>query len=149
MSAPRKGLDALFCPRSVAIIGASDDVTRISGRTMRYLRESRYAGVVYPVNPRRETVQSVRAYPSVEALRMIREIKAYAVLEGVRGAGRADIETLARALASLSQFAAANADTIDSMDINPFLVLPEGAGAVALDAVIIPRAPLSGIDGQP
>ena len=38
---------------------------------------------------------------------------------------------------TLSIFAAANADTIETIDINPFLVLPEGA--VALDALIIPR----------
>ena len=72
-----------------------------------------------------------------EAHRMIDEIRGRAILDGVRGAPAVDIETLAKAISTLSIFAAANADTIETIDINPFLVLPEGA--VALDALIIPR----------
>lgn len=72
-----------------------------------------------------------------EAHRMIDEIKGRAVLDGVRGAPPADIDALATALARLSVFAAENADTLESIDINPFVVLPEGA--CALDAVIVPR----------
>lgn len=59
---------ALFSPRSVAIVGASDDVTRIGGRPLRYLREAGYEGAVYPVNPNRETVQGFKAYASVADL---------------------------------------------------------------------------------
>ena len=72
-----------------------------------------------------------------EAHRMIDEIRGRAILDGVRGAQAVDIEALAKAISTLSIFAAANADTIETIDINPFLVLPEGA--VALDALIIPR----------
>ncbi|WP_226893360.1 acetate--CoA ligase family protein [Nisaea sediminum] len=73
-----------------------------------------------------------------EAHRMIREIKGFRILEGVRGAPPADVDALADALAKLSVFAAANADRLDSIDINPFVVLPEGRGAVAVDALIVP-----------
>lgn len=59
------GLDALFRPRSVAILGASDDATRISGRPVRYLIEGGFKGNVYPVNPNRETVQGLKAYKSL------------------------------------------------------------------------------------
>lgn len=59
------GLDALFRPRSVAILGASDDATRISGRPVRYLIEGGFKGNVYPVNPNRETVQGLTAYKSL------------------------------------------------------------------------------------
>jgi len=59
---------ALFSPRSVAIIGASEDVTRIGGRPLRYLNEAGYEGTVYPVNPNRETVQGYKAYASVADL---------------------------------------------------------------------------------
>ena len=62
------GLSALLSPRSVALVGASDDVTRIGGRPLRYLRESGFAGAVYPVNPKRETVQGLKAYASVAHL---------------------------------------------------------------------------------
>ena len=36
---------------------------------------------------------------------------------------------------------AANADTIESLDLNPFLVRPSGEGALALDAVLVTRPP--------
>ena len=62
---PRSGLDALFNPRSVAIIGASDDPNRIGGRPLRYLKESGFEGAIRPVNPRRDRVQGIEAYPDV------------------------------------------------------------------------------------
>lgn len=72
-----------------------------------------------------------------EARRMIDEIRARRVLDGMRGAQASDIDALAQAIAQLSQFAAAHADSLQSLDINPFLVLPEGQGAMALDAVLV------------
>ena len=47
----------------------------------------------------------------------------------------ADIDALANAISKLSIFAADNSDTIQTIDINPFLALPKGA--VAVDALII------------
>ncbi len=72
-----------------------------------------------------------------EAYRMIDEIKGRAVLDGVRGAPATDIDTLAHTLAQLSVFAAEHADSIDSIDINPFIALPRGG--VAVDALIVRR----------
>lgn len=71
-----------------------------------------------------------------EARRMIREIKGYAILEGVRGQPPGDVDALAETLAQLSVFAAENADHIASVDINPLLVLPNGV--VAVDGLIVP-----------
>ncbi|AWB22758.1 CoA-binding protein [Methylobacterium currus] len=59
---------SLLHPRSVALIGASDDATKTGGRPLAYLRRAGFSGAVYPVNPRRETVQGLRAYPSLDAL---------------------------------------------------------------------------------
>ena len=67
-AAETTGLDALFAPRSIALVGASDDAARIGGRPLRYLRASGYQGRVYPVNPRRETVQGEQAWPAIAAL---------------------------------------------------------------------------------
>lgn len=80
---------ALFSPRSVAIVGASDNPTRIGGRPLRYLREAGFAGAVYPVNPQRETVQGYRAYASVADLPetpdlALLAVPANATLEAVR-----------------------------------------------------------------
>lgn len=74
-----------------------------------------------------------------EALRMIDEVKARSLLRGARGRPVADVGALADALARLSRVAVAMKDRVDSIDINPFTVLPEGRGALALDAIIIRR----------
>ncbi|HVW39984.1 MAG TPA: acetate--CoA ligase family protein [Amycolatopsis sp.] len=71
-----------------------------------------------------------------EAEAMIRETRGYDLLNGARGRGRFDVPALAQALSSLSVVAAANADRIETIDVNPFIVLPEGRGAVAVDALI-------------
>ena len=76
-----------------------------------------------------------------EALSMVREIRGYAILEGTRGSPPADMGALTRALSALSRFAATNRDTIAEIDINPFVVMPQGQGAFALDALIIPMRP--------
>jgi len=60
--------DALFSPRSVAIVGQSDDATKTAGRPLKFLRRIGYAGRVYPINPRRETVLGERAWPALAAL---------------------------------------------------------------------------------
>ena len=52
-------------PRSVALIGASRDRGTVGGQIFHNLLEAGFEGVVYPVNPAAEVVQSVRAYPSV------------------------------------------------------------------------------------
>jgi len=74
-----------------------------------------------------------------EARRMIDEIKGRALLYGARGMPECDIEVLAKTLAAVSQLAAAN-PSIESIDINPFLVLPKGHGGLALDALIVTAA---------
>ena len=75
-----------------------------------------------------------------EARSMIDEIRARRILDGMRGAPATDIDALARAIAALSRFAALHADQLESLDLNPFVVLPRGSGAMALDAVLITRA---------
>jgi hypothetical protein len=76
----------------------------------------------------------------VQAMAMLRSLKAFAVLNGARGRPRADLEAAARAVAALSRFAAAHADAVSEIDINPLLLRAEGEGAVALDALLVSRA---------
>jgi acyl-CoA synthetase (NDP forming) len=61
-------LTGMISPRSVAVLGASAEPTRIGGRPIKYMLEQGFAGTLYPVNPRRDEVQGLRAYPSVAAL---------------------------------------------------------------------------------
>ena len=61
-------LDALVRPRSVALIGASDDPIRIGGRPVSYMKQRGFAGALWPVNPNRPTVQGLPAFASIAAL---------------------------------------------------------------------------------
>ena len=81
----------------------------------------------------------VAPFDVVEAHEMIREINAYPILTGLRGQAPSDVEALVDAICSLANFAHVNRDTIAGVDINPFLVRPKGHGAVALDALIVPK----------
>lgn len=58
----------MFRPRSVAVVGATEDRNRVGGRPLHYLRSLGFAGAVYPVNPRRDLIQGLRAYPSLAEL---------------------------------------------------------------------------------
>ncbi len=62
---PEDTLTPLLNPGSVAIIGASDDQTRIGGRPLRYMRDAGFNGHLYPVNPNRESVQGLPAFASI------------------------------------------------------------------------------------
>ncbi len=61
-------LSSLIEPKSVAIIGASNDPHRIGGRALKYMLERRFDGDIYPVNPKRDTIQGLRAYSDVFSL---------------------------------------------------------------------------------
>ena len=56
-------LSRLLTPQSIAIIGASSNDTSISGQPLRLMLEAGYAGKIYPVNPKRDEVQGIKAYP--------------------------------------------------------------------------------------
>lgn len=72
-------LDRLLAPRSVAVIGASDDPARIGGRPIASMLRLGYAGRILPVNPNRQTVQGLTAYPSVDALPEVPDVAIVAV----------------------------------------------------------------------
>lgn len=64
----RPDLSALLNPGRVAIVGASDRRETFSGGTIVNLVRHGFTGEIYPVNPRRETVGGMRAYPDVRSL---------------------------------------------------------------------------------
>ena len=55
----------LFFPRSIAVIGASTREGSIGNTLFRNLLHTGYTGTLYPVNPRTQVVNAVRAYPTV------------------------------------------------------------------------------------
>ena len=67
-SANGRDLLPLLSPRSVAVLGASDNAVKAGGRPIDYMRRHGFAGAIYPVNPNRATIQGLTAYPSLDAL---------------------------------------------------------------------------------
>lgn len=67
-SAEGSALLSLLSPRSVAVLGASDNAVKAGGRPIDYMRRQGFAGAIYPVNPNRATIQGLTAYPSLDAL---------------------------------------------------------------------------------
>jgi acetyltransferase len=61
-------LSKLFTPGSVALFGASDRESSVGGVVFRNLRTAGFDGPIYPINIKRETVQGVKAFPSLEAI---------------------------------------------------------------------------------
>ncbi len=58
---------ALFAPRTVALVGASGDATKNTARPQRYLKKHGYTGTIVPINPTRDEILGARAYPSIAA----------------------------------------------------------------------------------
>jgi acetyltransferase len=63
-----ENLDKIFKPKSIAIIGATDRVGAPGYSIFRNLIGSGYEGVVYPVNPKKDSIQGVQAYHSIQEL---------------------------------------------------------------------------------
>lgn len=62
------GLSNVLNARSIAIVGASSDPTKVSGRPLAYMRARGFTGDLFPVNPARKEVQGLRSYPSLAAI---------------------------------------------------------------------------------
>ena len=61
-------LEAILRPRSLAVVGASSRAESLSARLLGNLLAAGYAGAVYPVNPRAETIGPFKCYPSLRAI---------------------------------------------------------------------------------
>jgi succinyl-CoA synthetase beta subunit len=75
-----------------------------------------------------------------EALAMARELISWPLLDGFRGAPKADVVALADAVVAFSRMTAQLGERLLEAEINPLLVLPAGQGARAADGVVVLRA---------
>ena len=121
MSSRFAGLTPLLAPRSVAVLGASSDPTRISGRPIAYMKSQGFQGGLYPINPNRTEVQGLKAYASINDVPEVPDVAIVAVASEVAAAA---IEDLAKkGVKAVVMFTAGFAEMDD-------------AGAVAQDKMV-------------
>jgi len=82
---------------------------------------------------------SIRLLPidEREAREMLKELRGYKVLEGVRGQGPRDVDALVKAMIGLSDIFAAHRNHLTDMEINPIMVRAQGGGVAAVDVRVV------------
>ena len=82
---------------------------------------------------------SIRLLPvdKREAREMLKELRGYKVLEGVRGQKPRDVDALVKAMVGLSEIFAGHRNHLSDMEINPMMVREQGRGAVAVDVRLV------------
>jgi acetate---CoA ligase (ADP-forming) len=88
----------------------------------------------------KDVCHSLLPVDTAQAEAMLRSLKGFQLLDGYRGAPKADIAAAAKAIAALGDAVLAGGDRLREVEINPLLVLPEGRGAVAADALVLLNA---------
>jgi acetyltransferase len=87
----------------------------------------------------RDVTYRVAPFDHDEAMRMISELRAVRVLQGVRGRPACDVDALAGVLTRISVLAWQERERLSELDINPLMVRREGLGVVAADALLVLR----------
>ena len=87
----------LFSPKSIALIGASQDLTRISGQPLKALRAAGYKGQIHLVNPKYPELHGQKCFPSAESIGLpvdmaIVAVPAPGVAAAIRDCGKAKIK---------------------------------------------------------
>jgi acetyltransferase len=88
-----KTIANLINPRSIAIIGASSNFSKINGRPLKHLIAKGYAGRILPVNPKYPSIAGMTCYPSIDRLPVpvdlaIVAVPASEVLQSVEALGK-------------------------------------------------------------
>ncbi|MEU9979065.1 acetate--CoA ligase family protein [Streptomyces sp. NPDC051014] len=86
-----------------------------------------------------DTAVRVPPFGEEQARDMLAELRGRPLLDGVRGRPPADLEALVEVILRVQRMALELGDHLAELDINPLMVLPEGQGAVALDALAVCR----------
>jgi acyl-CoA synthetase (NDP forming) len=73
-TAPAADLSYAMRPKSIAVVGASDNVDKLGGRCLQYLKKFGFQGSIYPINPARNETQGVKTYPNFDALPEVAEL---------------------------------------------------------------------------
>lgn len=76
---PRAALRTALAPKSIAVIGASDNTNKIGGRPIAYLSRFGFQGKVYPINPMRSEVQGFHSFSTFQSLPEVPDVAIIAV----------------------------------------------------------------------
>ena len=88
----------------------------------------------------RDVIYRPAPLSATEAVLMLSGLKAAPLLNGFRGAAKADIPALSQLIAQVSVLAARLHDEVAEIEINPVLVHPAGQGVTVVDALVVRRA---------
>jgi acyl-CoA synthetase (NDP forming) len=88
--------ERLFHPRGIAIIGASADLSRISGQPIKALKNAGFRGGLFPINPKYPELHGLKCYPDVQSVKepcdlALVAVPAPAVAQSIRDCGKAKI----------------------------------------------------------
>ncbi len=61
-------LGSIFAPESVAVVGATETQGKVGRTVVENLLQGGFAGTIYPINPKRDTILGLKTYPGIEAL---------------------------------------------------------------------------------
>ncbi|MGB7303328.1 MAG: acetate--CoA ligase family protein [Burkholderiaceae bacterium] len=68
MTVPVSIVKTILQPASIAVVGASNDPAKLTGRPIAHLQRQSYQGAIYPINPRNDTVAGLTSYASAADL---------------------------------------------------------------------------------
>lgn len=107
-------IDRVIAPQSIALIGASEDYAKFGGRILHHLIEHGYAGEIFPINPKRESVLDIPCYKSVADLPeqvdlALLAVPASALERSVAECGEAGVGACVIITAQLGEFSAEGA----------------------------------------
>ncbi len=154
------GLDAIFSPRSIAVVGASRHKGKIGYEIMHNLVVNEYQGTVYAVNPKATSVHGIRSYPNVLAIPdpvdlAIIAVPAEIALDAVEECGRKGVKGLVVITAGFREVGGAGVDRETRLlaichEYDMTMVGPNCMGVInthpdiRMDATFAPTPPLPG-----
>ncbi|HXD42599.1 MAG TPA: acetate--CoA ligase family protein [Ramlibacter sp.] len=134
-----RNLEALFQPRSIAVIGASDRPGSVGSVVLRNLKGGGFKGSIWPVNPRHATIDAGTAWPDVAALSEVPDLAvictpARTVPDLVAELGRQGVRAAIVMTAGLKQPASQGATLEQAMlaAARPFLLRILGPNCIGL-----------------
>lgn len=158
MAGPR--LDAVFSPRSIAVVGASRRPGKIGYEILRNLIVNEYQGILYPVNPNARSIHGIRAYATVRDIPdpidlAIITVPADLAVAAAEECGRKGVQSLVVITAGFREVGGAGIEREERLltvcrEYGMTMIGPNCMGvinthpAIRMDATFAPTPPLSG-----